>query len=244
MSNYRLIIADTDAKLVDQLTEFTNRNDELNVIGSANNGIHALNLIHSLKPDIVLLDLLLPEMDGISLIRELQKMKNTPIIICMSRFYTPACVEMARNSGASYYVYKPIALSALTSILIECTRMVLEGRKEHSDQDSPIGSSDLLRRIHIFLRDLGFSPKHSGSRYIASSVAIAHESPIALHNLSSGLYRKLAEEENVSEASVERSMRTAIAHANANGILEARIGKTATNKNCIRYILSELLSWE
>ena len=101
MSKYRMVIVDTDATLVEQLSEFMNSKSELKVIGSANDGIRALDLIQSAHPDIVLIDTLLPEMDGISLIKQLQKVKNTPVIVCMSRFYTPASIEMARNSGAN-----------------------------------------------------------------------------------------------------------------------------------------------
>lgn len=242
MSKYSLFIADADTSLTEKLSAYMNHKTELEVIGSTGNGIQALCMIQTTHPDIVLIDPLLPEMDGISLIKQLQIMKNVPVIVCMSHFYTPACIEMARNSGANYYVYKPIALNALASILVECARMVIEDRKSESLENITEKDTDLHRRIHIILRELGFSSKHAGSKYIAASVALAWQAPLTVHNLSSGLYRKLAEQTRVSSASIERSMRTAISHANANGRLSEKIGHAPTNKSCIRYILQELNS--
>jgi two-component system response regulator (stage 0 sporulation protein A) len=216
------------------------QNSELKVIGSASDGLRALALIQSSKPDIILLDPLLPGIDGITLIKTLNRLKSKPIIICMSRFYTTTSIEIARENGASYYMYKPIAPNALTEIVIECANLVSNERTSNIESNNSNGNSELLNNIHAILRDLGFSQKHIGSKYIENSVKIAHESLFSLHNLSSGIYQKVAEDANVSIDSIERNIRTAISHANHDGLLGKKMGQRPTNKNCIRYILRQL----
>lgn len=240
MREYRLLIADSDKAYALRLTHIVEKHPRLKVIGCACDGVNALKMIHASKPDIILLDLLLPEMDGMSVLKAVQQMKTPPTIVCMSQFYTSISVEMARKYGACYYMYKPLNMESLSGLLVECTDTVQESRKMKHAASELSQSSEIHRRIHEILQELGFSSKHNGSGYIADSVALAAESPMILHNLSSGLYRQLAAQRKVSAACVERSIRTAIACANTDGRLTAAIGSEPTNKTFIRYVLRTL----
>lgn len=240
MREYHLLIVDSDATYADRMTDCLSTTPGLKIVGTANDGARALNLLHSIQPDIVLLDPLLPELDGLSLMKAIQKMKISPTIVCISQFYTSISIELARRNGASYYVYKPIDPSALATVLIDCATAASEMSNRDQMEETISRNSELSRRIHALMHELGFSSKFSGSEYIAESVELASESPMILHNLTTGLYRQLAERNHISPACIERSMRTAIAAANADGRLAAKIGATPTNKTCIRFILSML----
>lgn len=240
MNKYRLLIADSDKTYAEHLSSRLSKKNSLKIIGIAHDGIQAMKMIRIAKPDIILMDPLLPEMDGISVLKSTQKMKRPPAIIFSSQFYNSVSIEMARRNGASYYVYKPLDIDSLSSILIECAETIHESNDLFQKEDDAARYNELQHRIYDIMQQLGFSAKHNGSRYIAHSVALAVESPMILHNLSSGLYKQIAEKAQVSTACVERSIRTAITSANVDGRLTAIIGSVPTNKTCIRHILKEL----
>jgi len=240
MNKYRLLIADSDVEYVNRAAAFLSKMPELKIAGIAHDGVQALRLLTTVKPDVILMDPLLPELDGLSLMKKAQTLKHRPVIICLSQFYSSISIELARRNGAGYYAYKPIELKALAAIIVECAEMDAEMRRSDRDQEEISRWSEIKSRIHAIIRDMGFSAKLSGSEYLAESVAIAVESPMMLHNLSTGLYKQLADRLQTSVSCIERSMRTAISAANVDGALEAIIGAAPTNKTCIRYVLRAL----
>lgn len=237
MKEIRLLIVDTDNTATRTLCECLSRRPEFKVVGMATDGAQAQTLLESVKPDIVLMDLLLPKMDGICLLKWIQSMRHPPVVICQSEFYSSASIEVARRNGAGYYVFKPLPADNVASILTEYASLLQDAQKSREDRDAILESDEHMRRIHGALDALGFSTRYNGCAYLAESVRLTMESPMMLHNLSSGLYRELSARLNVSPESVERSIRTAIAAANADGHLEREIGGAPTNKACIQHIL-------
>lgn len=240
MKKPRLLIIDSDIAYTEYISKRFAETNCFDVVGSASDGTLGLSLIHSVKADIILLDPMLPGMDGLSLLKAIKLIKQPPMTVCISSFYTSVSIELTRRSGADYYVYKPIDPDALANVLAECATMVDEQRRQAQSGTEMTQSNELSMRIHRLMHDLGFSSKHSGSCYIAEAILIALEFPMAMHNLSSDLYCRIAERMHVSTACIERSMRTAITFANLNGRLETMIGETPTNKTCIRYILRQI----
>jgi len=240
MNEYRLMVVDSDAEYANRIAGFLSGNAGFRLVGFASDGAAALRMFKRAKPDIILIDLLLPGMDGISVLKEIRRMKESPVVICISEAYTSFSIELARRNGVSYYIYKPIEPDSLAQVMTECCSMASERRKIKQVREEISRSGELSLRIHNLLHELGFSFKLNGSEYIAKSVEMAMEAPMLLHNISSGIYRKLAEQMSVSPACIERSMRTAIAFANSEGKLTERIGSVPTNKTCIRFAIREL----
>ena len=242
MKRYRMLIVDADAAYCEYLLSALSEDKSIQVIGCASDGDRALHMILSDKPDIVLMDPILPGMDGMLLMNELKFSACRPMIICLSRFYTSVSIEIARKSGASYYLYKPVRPDALVRIIIECAETYHQEHRYEEIQRVTSGESAVRHQIHTIMKELGFSGKLSGSQYIEDAIAITTETPTAINNLTSGLYAELARRDNTTASCIERSMRTAICKANANGQLARRMGSAPTNKACIRYILNVLKS--
>lgn len=236
MKDCRLLIIEPDVVYANFLADRLSQHSGIKIIGTEHEGVHALSVIRDQKPDLVLMEPILPGMDGICLLKAMQKMKQPPTSVCFSSFYSAVSMETARRCGASYYVYKPMESDSLATLLLDCAESAEELRR--AKQPHANAEEDArIRKIYDILRELGFSAKYSGSRYLLDSVILSCESPMLLHNLSSGLYRRLSERMNVSPAAIERSIRTAIAAADRTGALTRRFGATPTNKSCIQCIL-------
>lgn len=237
MMTYSIFIAGADSAYNTFLSTALSRINGLKVSGTASDGLQTLAAILANNYDILLLDPLLPGLDGLCILKEIQKMKHPTVIICISEFYSSLSVELARRNGADYFVYKPISPDSLAIVLLECASLHEQNRSQETIIHS-LSANDLLHReINSLLTEMGFSSRYNGCSYIAEAVAIAHESPMVLHNLSNGLYRQLAEKANVSAACIERSIRTAITTANTYGKLSTVLEGEVTNKNFLQYLL-------
>lgn len=239
----RLIISDTDQQNLNLLEHALSHCPEFKVIDTADDGLKALELILSHKPDIVLMDLLLPKIDGLFLLKEIQKMKEPPDVVCMSGFYSQAIVEQVRKNGASYFLCKPFESNAVITVLRELADFRSTSKNIMKKSKQTDAQTLLKRSVHEILKQMGFSSKHIGSEYLAESVMIVHDSPMKIRNLSTELYCDIAERMHTTTSCIERCMRTAISAANANGNLSIRLGELPTNKKCIQYILNELHSF-
>lgn len=242
MKETRLLIADTNISMTSALSEQLSKDPRFRIVGTTADGAEAEMLLESAKPDMVLMDLLLPAVDGLFLLKEIQHMKHPPVVICQSEFHSVASIEAAQRNGASYFIFKPLSLSSVINVLVEYAALLRDEEQLRQTHLELGNRDDRMGQIYQILHELGFSAKYSGSTYLAESIRLAQESPLMLHNMSTGLYQKLSERQHVSSASIERSMRTAISAANADDSLTRRIGDTPTNKTCIQYVLHLLNS--
>jgi len=104
----RYYIVDDDISIVRILTNIIEENNSFEVIGYSNNGEIGFNQILLLNPDIVLVDLLMPKMDGNTLVRELKILKPNICFIMISQVLDSTLVEESYKSGIEFFIKKPI----------------------------------------------------------------------------------------------------------------------------------------
>jgi two-component system, chemotaxis family, protein-glutamate methylesterase/glutaminase len=105
----RAMIIDDSALIRNLITKILSSNDKIEVVGTAINGRFGLAKLNALKPDIIILDLEMPEMNGIAFLKERETLKlKTPVIILSSHAKKGAKITLeALASGASDFVLKP-----------------------------------------------------------------------------------------------------------------------------------------
>ena len=104
MSKLRIIVADDNPAFLRELTSLLAA--EFEVVATATDGNSALDLIRRYKPDLVVLDLGMPALNGIEVSRELAKSSSSPPVVICSVETDPEIVEAARQAGALAYVFK------------------------------------------------------------------------------------------------------------------------------------------
>lgn len=85
-------------------------------VSEAYNGIHALEIVRFLKPDLIISDIMMPEMDGFTLLRELKKNSysmDIPFVFCTANYVSEKDSELASKLGASKFIVKPLELKNL-----------------------------------------------------------------------------------------------------------------------------------
>ena len=104
MSKLRIIVADDNPAFLRELTSLLAA--EFEVVATATDGNSALDLIRRYKPDLVVLDLVMPALNGIEVSQELAKSSSSPPVVICSVETDPEVVEAARQAGAVAYVFK------------------------------------------------------------------------------------------------------------------------------------------
>ena len=242
MNKIRLFIADADADSIAGVRRALYKSPSIEVIGAATNGALALDSLSAYRPDVLLTDINLPELDGIELLRRCRRMRVPPVCIVCTRFYSDLCVAYASRNGAAFFLYKPIDYERLPGIICDCWRDAGKARCDDettSEDDASPGSA--ARSIHALMREMGIPSNLSGRQYIAEAVLCLYSDRRLLKNMSNGLYEQVARKTNARPASIERAIRGAISAAYERGSLSRHFSRRPTNRAFLEYILSALI---
>lgn len=113
--NKTIVIADDNAALCSGMRDFINSQDGFEVVGVAQNGNDALRLIDLYKPDFVLLDIVMPELDGFGVLSAMEN--KSSIVIMMSQLASDGFVQKAMQYGASYFLAKPFDYNTALKVI-------------------------------------------------------------------------------------------------------------------------------
>lgn len=241
MDKMKLLIADTDERFTDQTIRYLKRYPDIEITAVDRDGRDALSHIHSSLPDAVLFDLLLPGIDGISLLRSIAELSAPPATICCTRFYTDVMLEAVRTNGASYLLFKPFDLHTLYPAILSSVELNRSIRRMSStlslrDADSAMRSSF----IRNYIISLGVPTKLIGCSYLVEAIQLAQTDMSLMHNLSKGLYLEIARSMSTTPSRIERCIRNAISSAYQKSDLRLRMTSCPSNKEFINYILRNL----
>ena len=125
----KIIIVDDEKLARDRLHRLIGELDDHQVVAEATNGSEAIQLTEQFKPDIILLDIRMPVMDGLEAARHISSHKNPPAIIFTTAFSDHALE--AFESHAVDYLLKPVKLDRLQGSLSSCTRLNRAQTKDH-----------------------------------------------------------------------------------------------------------------
>ena len=110
MAQLNVAIADDNEKMVQLLGEIVKSDKELNVVGIAKDGVEACEMIRTKEPDIVLLDIVMPKLDGLGVLTKInndRSLRKHPSFIVISAIGQEKITEDAFSLGADYYIMKP-----------------------------------------------------------------------------------------------------------------------------------------
>ena len=139
MKELSVAIVDDNPMVLDKLDEILGQEEGLNVVGRAEDGEEAIHLIAQKRPDVVLLDLIMPKIDGISIVERMNQKKageKKPYFIILSAVGGEQMADEAFRAGANYYLMKPFDSSTLIGrirALAKAEGAKAPGKHERSD---------------------------------------------------------------------------------------------------------------
>lgn len=225
MSHLDVAIADDNDKILDLLEEIISMDSELSVVGKAKNGEEVCQIIKRKQPDVVLLDLIMPKMDGLSVMEQVNKdrtLKKRPNFIVVTAVGQEKITEDAFEKGASYYIMKPFNNQTLLN-RIKTTRKV--HHTQDKKQDGTIGNTNvyeenLENRVTSMLHEIGIPAHIKGYHYLRDAIMMVVEDMDVLNAITKVLYPTVAKKYQTTSSRVERAIRHAIEVAWNRGKLD------------------------
>lgn len=238
MGRLNVAIADDNERILEVLGEIINNDEELTLVGKANNGEDIYHIIKNKEPDVVLLDLIMPKMDGLSvmeLVNSDKNLKKSPDFIIVTAVGQERITEDAFKKGASYYIMKPFNNEMVLNRIKHTNRdtkyekkmpaMPAEYRKETSEETLEAQVTNMIHEIGI--------PAHiKGYHYLRDAIIMAVEDMDVLNAITKILYPTVAKKHQTTSSRVERAIRHAIEVAWSRGkldILDELFGYTVSN---------------
>lgn len=221
LKKIRLLIADDNREFCNMLQEFFQGESDMEVLGIAHDGLEALEKVEELSPDVLILDLIMPNLDGLGVIEKLTDKLKKPKIIVLSAVGQDKITQKAINLGAAYYIVKPFDLN----ILIERVREITENsnfaiKKQKSIAGSSERKDNLEMEITNIIHEIGVPAHIKGYFYLREAIYMVINNVELLSAVTKVLYPTIANKFNTTPSRVERAIRHAIEVAWNRGCIE------------------------
>lgn len=213
----KIAIADDNVEFCHLLVDYLKRYPRLEVVGVAHEGLRALKLIKETPVDVLLLDMIMPNMDGIGVLERLRytDLPHRPKVIVFTAFGQEEMTRKAVRLGADYYILKPFDLATLAQRILETAHVV--------EPDSSYPSLDIEeveRGVTEMVDRLRIPPTFKGYFYLREAIFLTVLEPAFITEVTKKLYPCIADKYATTVKRVERAIRFAIETAWAKGEIE------------------------
>ena len=210
-----VFIADNAEEFCNNFMNTINQREHFQVVGSANDGETAIHRILELRPQVLVLDLMLAKRDGISVLKAISGMENPPATLVTSGFITDYVATAAANLGARYLMLKPCDLSALADRLEEirdsCARRLIPQNRDNTSIETLVTG---------IIHEIGVPAHIKGYQYLREAIIIAVNDMDVINAITKVLYPQVAKTFQTTPSRVERAIRHAIEVAWDRGDLD------------------------
>jgi two-component system, response regulator, stage 0 sporulation protein A len=222
-------IAEDNRDFIEILTDFFEVQNNIEIVFTVYNGLQAVEAIIREKPDVLILDLIMPYLDGLGVLEKIKEIDidNPPKTIVLTAIGQESMIHKAISLGAVYYVVKPFDLDILTRRIYQVTGLdqnqPLDNKsniykstidfENHKMKDLDIDITNIIRKVGI--------PVHiKGYQYLRHGITMVVENMDILGAITKELYPAIAKKNNTTPTRVERAMRHAIEVAWNKGDIE------------------------
>ena len=226
MGEINVAIADDNERILDLLDEIISSDKELRLVGKANNGEDMYQLIKEKQPDVVLLDLIMPKMDGLSVMEMIgndKELKKHPDFIVVTAVGQERITEDAFKRGASYYIMKPFNNETVLNRIKHANEIIrheLKPQNMVSQQEEVKPELHLETKVTYMIHEIGIPAHIKGYHYLRDAIMMAVEDMDVLNAVTKVLYPTVAKKHHTTESRVERAIRHAIEVAWSRGKLD------------------------
>jgi two-component system response regulator (stage 0 sporulation protein A) len=226
LKNIRVILADDNREFTELLQEYLNDQDDIEVVGVAFNGNDVLNLLNHTLPDVLILDIVMPHLDGLAVLEQIRGMKLTPMpkVIMLTAFGQEEITKKAVELGASYYILKPFDMEVLANRLRQVAGLTSTVHHNLRTTALPSKGKNLDQNITNIIHEIGVPAHIKGYLYLREAITMVYNDMELLGSITKILYPEIAKKFNTTASRVERAIRHAIEVAWSRGNMDS-IGK-------------------
>ncbi len=217
----RVLIADDNRDFSGLLTDYLSQQADIEIVGNSYDGRETLNLLKETRPDVLLLDIIMPHLDGLGVLEQLDtlQLENNPKVIMLTAFGHERITQKAVELGASYYILKPFDMDILAARIRQLAEIRLPVEDELNMQYRE-QSRDLQQEVTEIIHEIGIPAHIKGYMYLREAILMVVEEVELLGMITKALYPRVAERYDTTPSRVERAIRHAIEVAWARNNIE------------------------
>ena len=229
-----VLIADDNREFANTLIGHLEKEENMEIIAVAKDGEEACNMIINTQPDIVLLDVIMPHLDGLGVLEKIGKanMEKQPTVIMLSAVGQDKITQKAINLGAEYYVVKPFDIEVLIQRMNEIkyyqpaqnktTFINREIRAPYIEINNNDKKKDgaLEALVTNVIHEVGVPAHIKGYQYLREAIMMVIGDIEMINQITKLLYPEIAKKFHTTPSRVERAIRHAIEVAWARGEMD------------------------
>lgn len=233
MEKIKVVIVDDNKEFCDILHKIISFHEEFQIIGIAHDGIQALEIVEKERPDVLILDIIMPHLDGLEVLERLQGSEGNyfPKVIILSAVGQDKITQRAMQLGADYYVVKPFDFEIFMKRLKQITGVELAQVKikesnavylanNNSNNSNSGKERDLESQITRIIQEVGIPAHIKGYLYLREAIGLVIGNMDYLGAITKELYPQIAITFNTTPSRVERAIRHSIEVAWTRGKID------------------------
>lgn len=229
MNPLKVAIADDNREFLELLKEFINTQDDMVVCGVATNGNDVLDIVKRDEPDVLILDIIMPVLDGIGTLERMSDFRRMPKVIMLTAFGQDNVTRRAIELGVSYFILKPFDMPVLVDRIRQVAGDPQQRVTSISSAPSAVAvnnASSINRRtidadITQIIHEIGVPAHIKGYHYLREAIGIVFQDVEILGSITKVLYPRIAERYKTTPSRVERAIRHSIEVAWGRGNMDA-----------------------
>ncbi len=217
VNKIKIIVADDNRNLCQMLQNYLQDQEDLMLVGLAYNGLEAWELIQTQEPDLIILDLVMPNLDGLGVLERInaRTTMTRPKIIMLTAFGQESLTHQAMMLGVDYFILKPFDLDILSkrirSLMLDTSSDSSQFSSSASPNVTTVGSTvNLCVEVTAMMHQIGIPAHVKGYQYIRDAILMVVEDVSLLGAVTKELYPDIAKKYDTAPSRVERGIRHAI----------------------------------
>lgn len=200
----RVVVVDDSEAVLGSVKQYFRGSEDILITAVFTKGKEALDYLinNQSKYDLLVIDLLLPETDGIKILEELKNKKINKQIIVLSSFKDDYSIKKSQQLGANYYMLKPISMEILDKRILDL--------QKQKDEVKLAQKGALEIEISTLLHDLGIPSNVRGYKYIREAILLLYAHNHLTSLITKDIYPEIAKKYETTPSRVERAIRHAI----------------------------------
>ena len=230
MDKLTVAIAEDNELMLGLLEDIVASDKELNVVGTARNGEDIYRIIKTEEPDVVLLDIVMPKLDGLGVLDKINQdksIKKMPTVIMVSAIGQDRVTEDAFKLGADYYIMKPFDENIIISRIKRTKKEEVDKKPEQKpafaitmNKKVEKTEEDLETDVTEIIHEVGVPAHIKGYQYLRDAIVMSVKDMDMLNSITKVLYPTIAKKPQTTPSRVERAIRHAIEVAWSRGRMD------------------------
>lgn len=239
MEKLKCAIADDNERMLRLLKEIVSSDEELEVVGTAKDGEEAYLMIKEKQPDVVLLDVVMPKLDGFGVLDKVNNdssIQKHPSFVMISAIGQEQITEDAFNHGVDYYIMKPfdndMVINRIKHIRDRKSGQKLQRKVNAYEKVETVSEQDLEAVVTEIIHEVGVPAHIKGYQYLREAIIMSVNDMDMLNSITKILYPTIAKKFDTTSSRVERAIRHAIEVAWSRGkmdTIDEMFGYTISN---------------